>query len=78
MPEYHVMLVRQMSQVIYVRADSVREAVQKAVDRNDLSANVSNTFDDCGEVEVYAVTDIESGEGVWTAREFGDSSWEDR
>lgn len=77
MTRYRVMLVRQMSQVIEVDADSVREAVEEAVDQNDLMANMSNNFDDSGDIDPYVVTDAETGEDVWTAKGTGDGSWED-
>lgn len=77
MKSYRVMLVRQMSQVIYVEADDVADAVYKAIDQNDLSANASNNFDDSGDVEPYVVTDITTDQDVWTAQVSGDGSWED-
>jgi hypothetical protein len=77
MTSYRVMLVRQMSQVIYVEADDVAGAVYEAIERNDLAANASNNFDDSGDVEPYVVTDVATDRDVWTARVSGDGSWED-
>lgn len=76
MTRYRVMLVRQMSQVVDVEADNVREAVENAIDQNDLTANAGNNFDDSGDIDPYVVTDAETGEDVWTAKGTGDGSWE--
>ena len=77
MTRYRVMLVRQMSQAIYVEADDVAGAVYEAIEQNTLTPNASNSFDESGDVEPEAVTDVATDRDVWTAQVSGDGSWED-
>lgn len=64
MTKYSVMMLREMSQVVTVEADSIDEAARMAFDQNNLSANIGNDFDDSGEVEIYNVSDAKGNE-VW-------------
>lgn len=64
MTRYSVMMLREMSQVVTVEADSIDEAAQLALDQNGLTANMSDDFEDSGEVELYNVTDSK-GDEVW-------------
>jgi hypothetical protein len=58
MARYSVYLMRTMSQVVNVEADTAAEAARKAVDENELTPNISNNFEEDGEVEVFNVRDI--------------------
>lgn len=72
---YRVMLLREMSQSIEVEADSAADAVRRAIDENDLSPNVSNRFEESGEVEPYNVEGPD-GDVLWTSAGQYDDSWE--
>lgn len=60
---FRVLLVREMSQALEIEADDLMAAAREALDENGLSANVSNDFDDSGEVKVYQVVSEAVGGG---------------
>lgn len=65
MPRYSVYLVRTMSQVVDVDADSLAEAARLAVDENELEPNISNEFEGDGEVEVFSIRDVKTDAVVY-------------
>lgn len=65
MPRYSVYLVRTMSQVVDVDADTLAEAARKAIDENELEPNISNVFEGDGEVEVFSVRDVKTDTVVY-------------
>jgi hypothetical protein len=56
MATYDVYLIRTMSQVVTVDAESEEDAIGKACDEHDLDPNISNSFEADGDVEVHSVT----------------------
>jgi hypothetical protein len=74
---YRVMLLREMSQVVEVEASSVAHAVNLAVERHDLNVNISNNFDESGDVDPYNVTDADTDDVLWTSKGPQDGSWEE-
>jgi hypothetical protein len=65
MAKYRLMLVRQMSQALDIEAPDLVTAAREAMEINGLSANISNDFDDSGEVEIYQAVELtDDGEKV--------------
>jgi hypothetical protein len=58
MATYNVMLLQAMSRVTTVEADSEERAREIAEDEGDFNVNISNNFEESGEVEAYKVTKV--------------------
>lgn len=69
MTKYFGYVTQSMSRTVEVEADSLEEAIEQIYDEGDFNVNISNNFEQDGEIELYDVYD-EDGKTIEGWRDF--------
>jgi hypothetical protein len=67
--KYFGYVTQTMGRTVEVDADSLGEAIEKIYDQGDFNVNISNNFEEDGEIELYDVYD-EGGKTVEGWKDF--------